>query len=344
MNKPRRKLLIKLSFASFVAIMSASFIFTAISSVLIYFDVPIEDLWWTVIIATISSLVIGITLSTILNIFFITPINELCKVTKRVANGDFSVKLNERKNKKGELKKDEMSVLTHNFNLMVNELDKNKLIKNDFVANISHEFKTPLANIKGHTELIKNLSQDDSIKEYCDSIIESVDNLNVLTSNILRLSKLETHTIVEPNEFRLDEQIRQAVIMLENKWSEKNIEINLDLDNVVIFYDESLFLQVWINLLSNAIKFSNENGEINIILNKYEDKVVCIIKDKGIGMSKEVQNRIFDKFYQGDTSRAREGNGLGLALVKRILDVSNCSIDVRSEPGVGSTFVVKIPV
>ena len=343
-QKPKKELLLKLSIASFVTIIAASLIFSGLYSILLALEVEIEDLWWTVIIATISSIIIGITLSTIMNIVFLNPINELVKVTKRVAEGDFSVQLKEYTKKNGEPKKDEMSVLTHNFNVMVNELDKNKILKSDFVTNVSHEFKTPLANIKGHAELIKKCKNADEVKEYCDNIIEAVDSLSVLTSNILKLNKLENHIILEAGDFRVDEQIRQAIILLENKWDSKNIVFNLDLDEITIFSDESLFMQVWLNLIGNAIKFSNEGGEINIILKKYDNKVVFTIKDKGIGMSKEVQERIFDKFYQGDMSHANEGNGLGLALVKKILDISHCNIDVTSEEGIGSTFVVTIPV
>lgn len=343
-QKPKKELLLKLSIASFITIIAASLIFSGLYSILLSLQVEIEDLWWTVIIATVSSIIIGITLSTIMNIAFLNPINELCDVTKRVANGDFSVHLKERTKKNGEIKKDEMSVLTHNFNIMVNELDKNKLLRSDFVSNISHEFKSPLANIKGHAELIKKSKNPQDIKEYCDNIIEAVNNLTTLTTNILKLSKLENHVILEPSDFRMDEQIRQAIILLEAKWEAKDINLNLDLDEVNIFCDESLFMQVWLNLISNAIKFSEQGGDINIILKKYEKEVVFTIKDNGIGMSDEVKERIFDKFYQGDTSHAKEGNGLGLALVKKILDVSHCKIEVYSEEGKGSTFIVKIPL
>lgn len=343
-QKPKKELLLKLSIASFITIIAASVIFSGLYSILLSLEVEIEDLWWTVIIATISSIIIGITLSTIMNIAFLNPINELCDVTKRVANGDFSVRLKEKTKKNGEIKKDEMSVLTHNFNIMVNELDKNKVLRSDFVTNISHEFKSPLANIKGHAEVIKKCKNPEDIKEYCDNIIEAVNNLTTLTSNILKLSKLENHVILEPSDFRIDEQVRQAIILLEDKWEAKNINLNIDLDEVSIFCDEPLFLQVWLNLISNAIKFTDEGGDINIILKKYEKEVVFTIKDSGIGMSEEVKERIFDKFYQGDTSHAKEGNGLGLALVKKILDISHCKIEVSSEEGKGSTFIVRIPL
>ncbi len=338
------QLLVKLSLASFVAILSAIGIFSGAYYLLEHFEVKIDETWWAIIVAGIASIVVGIVLSITVNLYFFNPIKDLLDVTNRVAHGDFSVQLKEKKKKNGEIKKSEMSMLTHHFNVMVNELDKNKTLKSDFVTNVSHEFKTPLANIKGHAELIKNCSDKARVDEYCDDIISAVSNLTELTSNILRLSKLENHAILQPNDFRLDEQIRQAIIVLESKWSEKNINLNIDLDEVTIFYDEALFCQVWQNLISNAIKFTEDNGEINIMLKKYDDEAVFTIRDNGIGMSEEVKGHIFDKFYQGDTSRAKEGNGLGLALVKKILDNSRCSIEVESKEREGATFTVRIPI
>ncbi|MDE6189596.1 MAG: HAMP domain-containing histidine kinase [Clostridia bacterium] len=340
----KKDLFVKLSLASFVAILAASGIFSGAYYILENLHVKIDDVWWTLIIAAIAAVAIGVVLSSIVNIAFFTPMRNLCDVTKKVADGDFSAQLKEKTKKNGELKNDEISTLIHNFNTMVNELNKNKMLGSDFVANISHEFKTPLANIKGHAELIKNCNSQALLCEYCDNIIEAADSLTALTSNILRLSKLENHAILEPNEFRIDEQIRMAIIAQESKWSEKNLNINIDLDEVTIFYDEQLFYHVWLNLISNAIKFSSDGGDINILLKKYENEVVFVIKDNGVGMSQQTQERIFEKFYQGDMSRAKEGNGLGLALVKKILDNSHCSITVDSQEGKGSTFTVKIPV
>lgn len=337
-------LFFKLSLASFVSILAASGIFSGAYYVLNYLNFEIDESWWMIIAAGIASVVIGMVLSFIVNTAFFNPIKDLLNVTKRVANGDFSVQLKEKKKKNGELKTGEMATLTHHFNVMVNELDKTKTLRSDFVANISHEFKTPLANIKGHAELIKKSDDRELIAEYCNDIIEATQNLTMLTSNILRLSKLENHSILQPNDFRLDEQIRQAIILFEDKWSVKNIELNIDLDEVTIFYDEGLFSQIWQNLISNAIKFTDDGGEINIMLKKYDGEAVFKIRDNGIGMSSEVKEHIFDKFYQGDTSHAQEGNGLGLALVKKILDNSHCKIEVESKEGEGTEFTIRIPV
>ncbi|MCX4362366.1 MAG: HAMP domain-containing sensor histidine kinase [Clostridia bacterium] len=343
-KKNNNSLLFKLSLASFVSILTASGIFSGAYYILAYFAVEIDESWWTIIVAGVASIVIGIVLSIIVNMAFFNPIKDLLDVTDRVTKGDFSVQLKEHKKKNGELKSGEMATLTHSFNVMVHELDKNKTLKSDFVTNISHEFKTPLANIKGHAELIKNCQDIKKINEYCDNIIEASMSLTFLTSNILRLSKLENHSILQPNDFRLDEQIRQAIIFCEGKWSDKNINLNIDLDEITIFYDEGLFMQVWQNLISNAVKFTDEGGEINILLKKYDDEAVFTIKDNGIGMNDEVKSRIFDKFYQGDASHAKEGNGLGLALVKKILDISHCKVEVDSKEGEGTTFTVHIPI
>ena len=343
-DKNNTSLLVKLSLASFVSILAASGIFSGASYILVNLGVKIDDNWWIIIVAAIASIVVGIVLSIIVNMYFFNPIKDLLDVTNRVAHGDFSVQLKEKTKKNGDPKTGEMAMLTHHFNVMVNELDKNKTLKSDFVSNISHEFKTPLANIKGHAELIKSCSDKAQVDEYCNDIIAAVTDLTSLTSNILRLSKLENHSILQPNDFRLDEQIRQSIITLESKWSEKNIDLNIDLDEITIFYDESLFGQVWQNLIANAIKFTDNGGEINILLKKYDEEAVFTIRDNGIGMNDEVKGHIFEKFYQGDTSHAQEGNGLGLALVKKILDNSHCRIDVESKEGEGATFTVHIPI
>lgn len=343
-DKNNTSLLVKLCLASFVSILAASGIFSGASYILVDLGVKIDNNWWVIIVAAIASIVVGIVLSMLVNMYFFNPIKDLLDVTNRVAHGDFSAQLKEKTKKNGQPKTGEMAMLTHHFNVMVNELDKNKTLKSDFVSNISHEFKTPLANIKGHAELIKNCSDKARVCEYCDDIIAAVSDLTTLTSNILRLSKLENHSILQPNDFRLDEQIRQTIIMLESKWSEKNVNLNIDLDEITIFYDESLFAQVWQNLISNAIKFTDNDGEINILLKKYDEEAVFTIRDNGIGMNDEVKGHIFEKFYQGDTSHAQEGNGLGLALVKKILDNSHCAIDVESKEGEGSIFTVHIPI
>lgn len=165
------QLLVKLSLASFVAILSAIGIFSGAYYLLEHFEVKIDETWWAIIVAGIASIVVGIVLSITVNLYFFNPIKDLLDVTNRVAHGDFSVQLKEKKKKNGEIKKSEMSMLTHHFNVMVNELDKNKTLKSDFVTNVSHEFKTPLANIKGHAELIKSCSDKARVDEYCDDII-----------------------------------------------------------------------------------------------------------------------------------------------------------------------------
>ena len=181
--------------------------------------------------------------------------------------------------------------------------------------------------------------------EYTKIILDSARQLSSLSGNILKLSKLENQEIVPDKKyFSLDEQLRQALLLLENQWSEKNIDIDMDLKSINYYGSEDLLMQVWINIFSNAIKFTPEGGLIVTRLKNIDNGICVSISDNGIGMSDEVKSKIFDKFYQGDNSRNFEGNGLGLALVKKILDLCNYEIDVKSKINEGTTFNIYLPI
>lgn len=197
-------------------------------------------------------------------------------------------------------------------------------LRNDFIVNVSHEFKTPIAAIEGYATLMQDqeLSPEERA-DYSRLIIESTRQLSSLSSNILKLSKLENQEIVGgKKEFALDEQLRQALLLLEAQWNDKGINLELTLEPVVYYGNEELLMQVWLNLLSNAIKFTDNGGEVAVSLLSAEDAVTVRIADSGTGMTEEVMKRIFEKFYQGDKSRSAEGNGLGLPLVRRIVELS----------------------
>ena len=180
-------------------------------------------------------------------------------------------------------------------------------------------------------------------KEYIQKVFFNIDKLNDLTNNILRISKIENQTYLDPPvSFRLDEQIREAIVILEAKWSRKNIELDIDLPEAEYFGQKSLLFQVWVNLISNAIKFSNDGGCVSIHLKKDGSSYKVFISDDGIGMTQETMKHIFEKFYQGDTSRQAQGNGLGLALCKEILNRCGGKIFVTSKPGKGSVFMVQL--
>ena len=266
---------------------------------------------------------------------FLKPIHELQKGMDQVKNGNFEIRIaNEFHN--------ETQDLINNFNLMVEELQKSETLKSDFISNVSHEFKTPLSSIQGYATLLQDelLSKEDKEK-YIKCIIDSTQKLNVLVSNILKISKIDNQKIViEKESFELDEQIREVVLSLEKEWANKNIEFDIDLEEVIIKTDKTLLAHVWSNIIGNAIKFSSNNSKIDIKLKKEEELIKVKIKDYGVGIEEDKIPYIFNKFYQGDTSHSNEGNGLGLALVKGILDLINGEINVISEVGKGTEFIV----
>ena len=268
---------------------------------------------------------------------FLKPIHELKKGMDQVKNGNFNIRIeNEFHN--------ETQDLINNFNLMVEELQKSETLKSDFISNVSHEFKTPLSSIQGYATLLQDesLSKEDKDK-YTKYIIDSTQKLNVLISNILKISKIDNQKIVIEQElFELDEQIREVVLSLEKEWTNKNIELDIDLDEVSIRTDKILLSHVWSNIIGNAIKYSYDNSKIEIKLRNENDKIKVTIKDYGIGIEEEKIPYIFNKFYQGDTSHSNEGNGLGLALVKGIVDLINGKIEVHSEVNKGTEFIVTL--
>jgi signal transduction histidine kinase len=257
-----------------------------------------------------------------------------------VGKGNFNIKLDENKYHVDELKE-----MSHNFNIMVRELNNIETFRSDFITNVSHEFKTPLASIEGYTMLLQsdNLTEDEK-SEYTKKILNNTKRLSNLVGIILQISRLENQGIIaEKNKFKLDEQLRQALLLFESKWTSKNIDLDLDLDQITFYGNEELLMQVWANIFSNAIKFTPESGTITCSLKKSDGFTIITISDNGIGMSEDTKKHIFEKFYQGDKSHSSEGNGLGLALVKRIIDLCGGTIEVYSEHGTGSIFTVKLP-
>lgn len=269
----------------------------------------------------------------------LAPMLKLSKASTEVARGNFSITVSDSS------KLEEVQTTFRNFNAMVRELNSISTLSNDFVANVSHEFKTPLTAIEGYAMLLQDssLSQQER-SEYLDKILLNIHRLTSLVGSILMLSKIESKSISEQyTKFRLDEQLRQTVVALEPAWSEKTLTFDVALDEVTFYGCESLLAHVWTNLLGNAIKFSPDGGDIQLRLLDQRQCVVVSVTDHGCGMSPEVQARIFEKFYQADSSHKAEGNGLGLSLVKRIVELSDGVIEVASEPGKGATFRVILP-
>ena len=268
------------------------------------------------------------------------PVREIILATKKVAKGDFSVRVSEDNYPK------EINLLSKSFNKMTEELGNTEIFRNDFINNFSHEFKTPIASVIGYAKQLKDENLDEQTRqEYIDIIISESQRLADMSSTILLLTKYENQNIVtDKTTFSLDEQLRRCLVSLETAWEKKNLEPVLDLEEIDYNFNEDMLSHVWLNILSNAIKFSPENGRLFVTLTRDVDSVVVTITDEGIGMDDETQKHIFDKFYQGDTSHASSGNGLGLSLAKRVVTLANGKISVKSKPGKGSSFIVRLPV
>ncbi len=269
---------------------------------------------------------------------FSRPVSQMTAATKRLAKGDFSVRLPD--DKPGEL-----GELLRSFNSMADDLSRTAYLQKDFISSISHEFKTPIASIKGYARLLQMPGLDEeSRNEYVNMIAGESERLSHMSQTLLRLTSLEEQMMpATVTTFRLDEQLREVLVQLAPAWENRKIDWQLELSPVTIASDEELLRQVWVNLIQNAVKFSDEGGIIEIHVYAAGDAVVEVI-DHGIGMDEATMARIYDRFYQADTSRSREGVGLGLCLVKRIVDILGGTIRVHSKPGEGSTFRVRLPM
>ena len=225
---------------------------------------------------------------------------------------------------------------------MVKELNKIETLSNDFVSNVSHEFKTPLSVIRSNINILESPSISEEEKQKSmDMINTSIDNISTLVSNVLKISRLDNKNVkVEKKFFRLDEQIRMCIVNLTDRIEEKHLDLDIDLEECILYSDEMLLSHVWDNLLSNAIKYSYENSTIGVYLQIKKEVVVTIV-DHGCGMDEETKKHIFERFYQGETSHNKEGNGLGLTIVTKILQLCNAEIEVESEVNKGSKFTIK---
>lgn len=269
----------------------------------------------------------------------VRPIKSLSKASRNVAKGNFNVSV--------EVKSiDEVGELSADFNKMVHELKSIDALRKDFVSNVSHEFRTPITSINGFARLIHdNDLPQEQLKEYSSIIVNESKRLMELSSDLLRLSELDNTTIREGSSvFSLDEQIRKTVLLLEPQWSKKDIEFELHLEEAQYVGDEDLLKQVWINLIQNAIKFSYDKGLIIISLCPWNDALRIRIEDNGVGIPDEDKQHIFDRFYKGNKSQSQNGNGLGLSIVSKIVEIYKGEISVESELGKGSTFTVYLPL
>ncbi len=319
--------------AELAAVLAVS---TGISYFLTQFSVlaSLPTTAWVVIIG----IIIGIPLSIFVNRALLSPIRKLGDAMNMVGKGAFGVQISTK------ARFSDIDDIYRNFNLMTRELAATEILKTDFVSNVSHEIKTPITAIEGYAMLLQgseNLSDEEA--EYVEKILANSQRLSELVGNVLLLSRIDNQAIETKSEkFRIDEQIRQSILMLEPKWTEKNVELDVDLEQIVYEGNRSLMMHVWNNLIGNAIKFTPHGTTVKIRLSQSDSGTLFTVEDEGEGISEKAKNHIFDKFYQADSSHKQEGNGLGLSLVKRILDMTGGSITTENLEGKGCIFTVII--
>ena len=270
------------------------------------------------------------------------PVRRIHEATKRMTAGDLTARID---TSGFRIFSDDFNGIAEDFNLMAEELSSNSSLRTDFVANVSHELKTPLAVIRNYARLLQSggLTEDERM-EYAQGIDRATQRMTALITNILKMNKLEKQQISpQVQEYDLTEQVAECLLAFDDMLEEKKIGLECEMDDrILVAADPELLTLVWNNLLSNAVKFTPEGGSITVSVKPEKEWAAVSVRDTGCGITRETAEHIFEKFYQGDTSHATEGNGLGLALVKRVIDLTGGEIDVDSTPGQGSTFTVRI--
>lgn len=312
--------------------------------------VGMNELGWNELVQTIVPMIYWATVAAALTLFtrkqikrtYEEPMHRLAEATQKVAGGDFSVYIPPIHTSD---KLDYLDIMLIDFNKMVEELGSIETLKTDFFSNVSHEIKTPLAVIQNNAELLCREELSEKQSEYANTIFMSSKRLADLISNILKLNKLEKQTIAPESEtYDLCAQLAECALNYEYAWEEKNIDFEADMeDRAEISADPALMELVWNNLFSNAVKFTESGGTITLTEVSDENTISVSVRDSGCGMSEETMKHIFEKFYQGDTSHAMAGNGLGLALALRVLQLNDFKIKVESTLGSGSIFTVIMP-
>lgn len=270
------------------------------------------------------------------------PVKNITDAAEKIMQGDFSVRIKPQSRFGAD---NTFNEVIECFNKMAEELGSVETLRTDFIANVSHEMKTPLAVMQNYGTLLQTPGlSDEKRMEYAKGVTEGSRRLADMMTNILKLNRLENQQVYSgTSEFDLGEQLCECLLQFENVWEKAEIEIETDIaENIRVKADEELLSLVWNNLFSNAFKFTEAGGMVTVILSATEHHAVVTVKDTGCGMSAQVGAHIFEKFYQGDTSRSTQGNGLGLALVKRVVDIMQGEIGVESAVGKGTAFTVKI--
>lgn len=327
----------------FIIVLSSGILTAAILAALYFGGLNVtfgSEIIYVMLISVATSIVVGIVLSIPVSKLILSPVKSLSSALEAVADGDFTVRVDEKKGI------EEFRQMYEAFNRMVYALGENEIFKRDFINNFSHEFKTPIVSIRGFAlQLEKDKDLDDvTRKKYISIIANESERLANMANNVLILTKLENQIYVNnEKEVELDELIRQCILVLEKEWTSKNIELDIDLDRVVYECDDEMLRRLFLNLISNAIKFTPNGGKVGVSMKKDIGHIDVRVKDNGIGMNEEQLSHAFDKFYQADPSHATKGNGLGLPLVKRIVELSEAHMEVTSRENEGTEFFIRFP-
>lgn len=340
-KKTRHRLGLKLSLLVLI-IISAADVLTFSAAIVIGMVTGGTNSTIQVIASVVSSIIIGFLLSFVIGGIILKPLSELIEATKRVSEGDYTAQVEMGWSERHTIK--ELSALIRRFNEMAKELRNTELFRKDFISSFSHEFKTPLASIRGFArQLYEGGLTPEQQREFSKIILDETEYLSALSANTLLLTSLENRDIVsDKKRFSLDEQLRDCMIRLEPQWSAKNIEIDMEqMEDISLYWNDQLLAHVWNNLFDNAVKFTDEGGCIRVSCTRGNGGVTVTVSDSGCGISPEALPHIFDKFYQEDSSHATKGYGLGLPLAKRIVELYGGTISADSTKQ-GTTFTVRL--
>lgn len=325
------------------------FMLLALVSVLVYLGVDggflVQNgnvtLGGGLVIINVFSILIAVSMVIMIRRIFIQPMREIMAAMGKVAGGDFEVRIDL---DDSTYRPREVKEFAQSFNKAAEELSGTEILRKDFINNFSHEFKTPIVSISGFADLLieEDLSEAER-KEFLMIIQDESRRLADLATNILTLNRIESQTILKDKEvFRIDEQIRQSVLVTQQKWKDRELDFQINLDEMEYNGNPLLLKEVWLNILDNAAKFSPEGGVIGLTLQRKEDRIMAAVTDQGPGMDEKTAAHIFEQFYQGDTSHKTQGNGLGLAMVRKIVNLHGGTIHVNTKPGNGSCFTVML--
>ena len=342
MHSTKRKLRWTLIFGTAIVLISAALLATVIESILESMGlISMEDVSnlgiWGFILLNVVSVVIGCALTYFASKVILKPINELVDGLGKLSQGDYSARLHFNE-------KNDMINISNAFNSCAEELEHTEIMRSDFINNFSHEFKTPISAINGFVKLLEREDiPEEKRRKYLAVIREETQRLSDMTTNILTLTKVESQGILTDKEtFCLSEQIRSCGLLLERKWQEKNLQLVFDFDEHTIVGNEEMLKQVWLNLLDNAIKFSKRESPLVVRINETAECLQIDVENEGVEIKEADRERIFQKFYQAEKSASKSGNGIGLSIVKHIVELHNGSVDVESGKGT-TVFTVILP-